>query len=260
MLNRDKLESLTEFARLKKCANILFQISHDMLNQKAELYSLDYNYVNMVLSLCGFDPLKKETDMEKIRHQAFYLSDAASVLLKRINSEDSDWDFTLQTGELDPSVRIIQDKTVVLDEIRSPYNVGAIFRSADSFGVSQILLTEHCANPEHPHCRRTARGCINTVSWRYVTDSDLIVFLENESASGKDVMALELGGENLKDFRFASGGTVILGNEELGIRPFLLDKADKRIQIPMGGSKGSLNVSVSAGIFLCSWFMNSLKS
>ena len=260
MITKNKLLSLNDFIRNKKCANILFQLSHKALEEDL----LDYDYVNMILDVCNYKPIAKKSAQSKSvqlskRSDAFYIYDVAQDILSKLKSEKSDFDYLLSSGELDKSKRIIQDKILILDEIRSPYNVGAIFRSADSFGIRKILLTEKSANPEHPHSRRTARGCIDTVEWEYIDERDLLKFLEEQNKNNKDIIALETGGESLKNFKFSSNGVLILGNEELGIRPVLLEHSNKRVEIPMGGCKGSLNVSVCAGIFLCNWYLSSIE-
>jgi TrmH family RNA methyltransferase len=141
--------------------------------------------------------------------------------------------------------------TVVLDRLRSPFNVGSVFRTADSFGVSSLLLVSPGASATHPRTLRTARGCTQTVRWEELGEEEAA-----ERLAGGDVFALELGGTAVTQFPFPREGTVIIGSEELGVSPRLLGIADRslgRVSIPLFGSKGSLNVSVAFGILMHAW-------
>ena len=98
---------------------------------------------------------------------------------------------------------------------------------------------------------KTARGCTQTVPWRELDESQTLELLKDTP-----VFALELGGTPISEFPVPNKGTVIIGSEELGVSPGLLDLADRslgRVSIPLFGSKGSLNVSVAFGILMHQW-------
>ena len=247
MLTERKLLSLKEKTRLRKISMILSQNAHDIKTGK----SVDWDYLNMVIGMAGLQAIPQEVEASDPRRAMLLLQDYAGILLAKLGSEPSDWDITDSIGNLDVSRRIIQNKILVLDRLRSPYNVGAVFRSADSFGIKKIILIEETASPDHPHARRTSRGCTDTVEWQYMSEEEAVSFL---SSCGMPVLALELGGENINTYRFPSCGVAILGNEEFGISPELLKCCTDRITIPTAGTKGSLNVSVAAGILLQRWF------
>ncbi len=244
MLTKKKLLSLKDRTRIRKISMILSESAH-----RAKIgQPVDMVYINDILPIADLQPVN-ETDLKKL---AFRLEDYAQALLVRLGAEPSDWDFTDDTGNLDISKRVIQDKVLILDRIRSPYNVGAVFRSADSFGIKQIILIDGTASPEHPHARRTSRGCIDTVQWTFMSEEKAVEFLNNYDS--KQIMALELGGEDINTFEFPRRGVVVLGSEEFGVSPEILKKCSSRVTIKMGGTKGSLNVSVAAGILLQRWF------
>ena len=211
---------------------------------------VDLGYINDVLSLTSYEKINGALPSEAI---VVKLDDISQDILKRLGAEPSDWDFReTSTGALDSRARVLQDKVLVLDRIRSPYNVGAIFRSADSFGISKIILVEGTASPEHVRAQRTSMGTVSTVNWTFMKEEEVVAFL---SSYGTDeVLALEVGGEDIYSFSFPKRGVGILGSEEFGISPAVLACAGKRVSIPLGGSKGSLNVSVAAGIFMQHWF------
>ena len=247
MLTEQKLLSLKEKTRLRKISMILSQNAHDIKTGK----SVDWDYLDMVIAMAGLEAVSREAVETDSRRAMLILQDYAGILLARLGSEPSDWDITDSIGNLDVSKRVVQDKILILDRLRSPYNVGAVFRSADSFGIRKIILIEETASPDHPHARRTSRGCTDTVDWEYMTEEEAVEYL---SSCNMPVLALELGGENINTFAFPSDGVAILGNEEFGISPALLKLCTHRITIPTAGTKGSLNVSVAAGILLQRWF------
>ena len=247
MLTEQKLLSLKEKTRLRKISMILSQNAHDIKAGK----TVDWDYLDMVIDMAGLEAVPRDVVDSDSRRSMLILQDYAGILLARLGSEPSDWDITDSIGNLDVSKRVIQEKVLILDRLRSPYNVGAVFRSADSFGIKKIILLEETASPDHPHARRTSRGCTDTVQWEYMSEEEAVSYL---SSCNMPVLALELGGENINTYKFPPSGVAILGNEEFGISPALLKCCTDRITIPTAGTKGSLNVSVAAGILLQRWF------
>ena len=245
MITVTKLLTLKERTRLRKISMILHEASVALKNGQ----DADMEYINDVIPLAGFDAVDGSLSGAEL---AFRLEDMSQALLVRLGAEPSDWDFRTADGELDSSVRVVQDKVLVLDRIRSPYNVGAIFRSAEAFGISRIILVEGTASPEHARAGRTSRGTTEVVPWSYMSESDTVSFLKTYDPEA--VIALELGGTSINEFAFPERGVAVLGSEEFGISPAVLSCCGSRVTIPMGGSKGSLNVSVAAGILLQRWF------
>lgn len=245
MLTVKKLQSLKERTMIRKISMILSENA-----RRAHVgQEVDINYINQIVVLAQLEPIADGLEEKRL---AFKLEDYAQELLTRLGAEPSDWDFTDDDGELDVSKRLIQDKVIVLDRIRSPFNVGSIFRSADSFGIKKIILVEGTASPEHPRARRTSRGTLDTVEWEFMTEEQVVELLKKHNPA--DVMALELGGENINTFKFPESGVAVLGSEEFGVSPQLMNCCGTRVSIPMAGTKGSLNVSVATGIFLQRWF------
>lgn len=263
MITVKKLSTLKERTRLRKISMILHEAAVSCKNGQP----VDLDYINEVLKLEGFAGLDKPDRLDKLagldkpagsdrpadpENLAFFLEDQSQAILAKLGAEPSDWDFTDSSGALDETQRIVQDKVLVLDRIRSPYNVGAIFRSAEAFGVSKIILVEGTASPEHVRALRTSRGTTAVIPWSFMTEKDVVSFLETYDP--KNVIALELGGVSINEFSFPGSGVAVLGSEEFGISPSVLSCCKSRVSIPMGGAKGSLNVSVAAGILLQRWF------
>ena len=247
MITVKKLLTLKERTRLRKISMILHEAAVDLRNGNP----VDLEYINEVLPVAGFEALDA-SELSAADTLAFRLEDVSQALLSKLGAEPSDWDFRTAEGSLDRAVRIVQDKVLVLDRIRSPYNVGAIFRSAEAFGISRIILVEGTASPEHVRALRTSRGTTSVVPWAFMPESEVVSFLHSYDPAC--VIALELGGTSINEFAFPSRGVAVLGSEEFGISPEVLSCCGSRVTIPMGGSKGSLNVSVAAGILLQRWF------
>lgn len=245
MITVKKLSTLKERTRLRKISMILHKAAVEAKNGTA----VDIRYMNDVAALAGFAALEESLEGVSL---AFRLEDMSQGLLSRLGAEPSDWDFTDDGGKLDESQRVVQDKILVLDRIRSPYNVGAIFRSAEAFGIERIILVEGTASPEHVRALRTSRGTTSVVQWSFMSETDVIALLR--ACDPASVIALELGGTSINEFEFPSRGVAVLGSEEFGISPEILGCCGSRVSIPMGGAKGSLNVSVAAGILLQRWF------
>ena len=141
---------------------------------------------------------------------------------------------------------------VLLDNVRSMYNVGAIFRTADAFLIDEVILTGITGCPPHPEITKTALGAEESVRWKY--EKDPFTELENKRKEGWKICVLEqaYGSISLQDFIADSKERYVLvaGNEVSGVQQNIVDIADIILEIPQCGVKHSLNVSVSTGIAL----------
>lgn len=141
---------------------------------------------------------------------------------------------------------------VVLDEVRSLHNIGAVFRTSDAFLVNSIYLCGITATPPHPEMHKTALGAEYTVDWKYFKNTEDAV---NElHTMGYTVFAIEqCEGSTMLDKLVLETNkryAVVLGNEVKGVKQEVVDMCDGCIEIPQFGTKHSLNVSVTAGIIL----------
>ena len=145
-----------------------------------------------------------------------------------------------------------QPIVVVLDHVRSLYNVGSVFRSSDAFRIEGVVLCGITAQPPHPEIHKTALGAEESVDWRYFSQTeDAVEWLQEK---GYVVLAVEQceGSTMLQDFQREPGKkyAVVLGNEVKGVQQQVVDLCDGCLEIPQYGTKHSLNVSVAAGIVL----------
>ena len=160
-----------------------------------------------------------------------------------------------ELSRLSPEAFKVVEKTpiiVVLDNIRSLNNIGAVFRTSDAFLIEKIYLCGITAQPPHRDIRKTALGATETVVWEHVNDTlDLVEELRKQ---GGKVFAIEQveGSEMLQNFQPAKNSKTILifGNEVDGVQQDVVNHCDGAIEIPQLGTKHSLNISVSAGIVL----------
>lgn len=139
---------------------------------------------------------------------------------------------------------------IVLDNIRSLSNVGAFFRTADAFRISELFLCGITACPPHREIHKTALGADETVKWRYFsTTKEACQQLKVEGYSIFAVEQIE-GSVPLQDFVFEPQSAYILGNEVDGVGEEVLPYCNGAIELPQEGTKHSLNVSVCAGIVM----------
>lgn len=135
---------------------------------------------------------------------------------------------------------------VYAEDIRSPFNLGSIFRSAEAMGAEKVYISPFCTDPQQPRAIRSGMGCIETMGY---TRCSL-----NELPEELPVFALETGGTDINEFKFPKQGICIIGSEELGVSPQALARASYgRVTIPMKGLKASLNVGVAFGILMQKW-------
>jgi len=138
--------------------------------------------------------------------------------------------------------------TVLLDNVRSMYNVGAFFRVADGVGLEKLCLCGITAHPPKKAITKTALGAEEAVPWEH--DWDALRMAEKMRDRGFEIAAIETSSQavDLFEWRPKFPVCVAFGHEVEGIRPDLLEIADTHVRIPMLGKKTSLNVATAAGI------------
>ncbi len=136
----------------------------------------------------------------------------------------------------------------LLDNIRSVWNVGSIFRTADAVGLGGLFLTGMTATPPRKDIEKTALGATLTVPWDYWQDS--LAAARRIKEQGIALVALEQTDRSVdwEEFQFPFPHCFVVGHEVKGVRQEILELADHVVEIPMAGSKQSLNVAVSFGI------------
>lgn len=154
-------------------------------------------------------------------------------------------------GHRDPdpdSLKRAQDMVVICEDLRSAFNVGSIFRSAECLGIGELWLCGISACPGDPALEKTAMGTSGRVAWkRFPTAREAIV---TAKAQGRRVYALETaaGAASVFDMEYIFPCALLLGNEALGISDAALQAADELIELPVQGWKNSLNVGVAFAV------------
>jgi len=147
---------------------------------------------------------------------------------------------------------------VVLDDIRSLYNVGSVFRSSDAFRVEAIYLCGITACPPDPQIHKTALGGEDSVNWKYFKNTeDAVKELHDKNYFVYSIEQVE-GSTKLQNLQLAKDRkyAVIFGNEVKGVKQNVVDASDGCLEIPQFGTKHSLNVSVTAGIVVWEFAKN----
>ena len=139
--------------------------------------------------------------------------------------------------------------SIILHNIRSLYNVGSLFRTADSALLNEIVLCGYTPHPPRKEIEKTALGAVDTVPWSY--HKNIETAIEISRSKGNKIFALELT-DRKRPYNSLSKNdfplSIVIGNELTGIDNHILDLCDDSIEIPMYGVKHSLNVSIAAGI------------
>ena len=136
----------------------------------------------------------------------------------------------------------------LIENVRSLYNVGAIFRTADGAGVNKLFLTGITGQPPHREIRKVALGAEESVPWEYIPETATLV--EKLKREDVQIVVLEATEKSIPydqaDFEFPV--CLVVGHEYNGVSEEILKSADSVIKIPMRGKKISLNVAVAFGI------------
>lgn len=138
----------------------------------------------------------------------------------------------------------------VLDNVRSMYNVGAFFRTADATGIERLYLCGITGTPPKKEIRKTALGADEHVAWEHTWDT--VGLLKSLRERGHEIAAVETAAHSIDLFDWKPRFPVCLlfGHEVDGLRPDVLALADSFIRIPMLGIKHSLNVATAGGVVM----------
>ncbi|MFT3679111.1 MAG: RNA methyltransferase [Ferruginibacter sp.] len=140
----------------------------------------------------------------------------------------------------------------VLENIRSAYNVGSVFRTADAFLLEAIYITGYTCIPPHKEIKKTALGAEDTVSWKHFANASMAI--EDLKQQGYSVYAVEQAEQSiaLQDLPYAPGEKIalIFGNEVTGVEQSTIQQCSGCVEIPQLGMKHSLNIATAAGVVL----------
>ncbi len=140
--------------------------------------------------------------------------------------------------------------TVVADSIRSAFNVGGLFRTAECFGVRELLLCGYTPPPDQPQTARAALGTERLVAWRHA--GEIREAIAELRAAGVPCVALETvsGAPSVGAFEWPLPCALVVGNERFGLDPDVVQACDAAVRIPLAGRKNSLNVVSALAVAL----------
>lgn len=139
---------------------------------------------------------------------------------------------------------------VVLDNLRSAFNVGSIFRTADAGAAERIHLCGMTAHPPNLKLKKTALGALDYVPWTYhASTTEAIRALRAQGVVSIAIEALE-GAELHTTFPWPKPVAIVFGNEVTGVRPDALEMCDGIVKIPMLGYKQTINVATAFGVVM----------
>lgn len=264
MIPLAKLAKLSPRHRMRKMALVLEEIERGFLSQAEGRAFGDPGLHRYLLGLSRLLVAERDAPAEitsaaaRLARACDSAADGTDVLraadslrhllLTTTGQAPADWDLLSPlTGRPDPRSRtVLPGLAAYLEDLRSPFNVGSVFRTADAFGLEELVLSPGCAEPSHPRAQRSAMGAVELLPWRRAELDEL--------PADSELFALELGGEPISTYSFPDKGIVLIGSEELGLSRDALGRCTLgTVSIPMSGAKASLNVAVAFGILMYAW-------
>lgn len=258
MIEFFKLKGLNRKQRVRKVLKILEIAEYSIINNKKNEF-LDSFYLKQLFSVI-LDDVDEKTKKQVViwnenpKHEEIrgIINQVRHSLYSATGYSPSEWDLILPESynsdlqeELKDFRRFsFKNLFVYAEDIRTPFNIGSIFRTAESFGVQKLFISEHCISPLNAKACRVSMGSIDYLEWQKIKLEDMPKL---------PIIVLETGGKDISSFNFPKEGIGVIGNEELGVSAEVLKCADEVVSIPMYGIKASINVSVAFGIFMQKW-------
>ena len=270
MISPDKLFQLSAGQKRRKLALTFGELERDISGIAEK--GMEYNFTSMtrkeytkaVVKILLEDPKLPQETADQLKNlltaepfdEKRICNLARNALLNIIGTFPAEWDLIIAPHKQEKiSVEernFFKDVCVYAEDIRSPFNLGSIFRTAEGLGCDKVFISPQCVDPSQPKAIRSGMGCIETIGYTRCSLDQLPQDLP--------VFVLETGGTPIQDFKFPEKGIVIIGSEELGVSPEALKRATYgTVTIPMTGLKASLNVGVAFGILMQAWVQSLQK-
>ncbi len=270
MISPDKLFQLSAGQKRRKLALTFGELERDISGIAEK--GMEYNFTSMtrqeytkaVVKILLEDPKLPQETADQLKNlltaepfdEKRICNLARNALLNIIGTFPAEWDLIIAPHKQEKiSVEernFFKDVCVYAEDIRSPFNLGSIFRTAEGLGCDKVFISPQCVDPSQPKAIRSGMGCIETIGYTRCSLDQLPQDLP--------VFVLETGGTPIQNFKFPEKGIVIIGSEELGVSPEALKRATYgTVTIPMTGLKASLNVGVAFGILMQAWVQSLQK-
>lgn len=219
-----------------KLKKILFAIKQYLEDKK------DYEYIRFLIELFNkYEKTKLNLPENKVDFKILY--EKIYTILRKENPFLPDLIFDDITKE-----RKIFPIKIILENLRSPFNVGSIIRSAEAFGVEEIIVTGFTPTPEHPKVQKVAMN--SCIKWSYY--KNVLEAISTLKEKGYKIYSIEKtkSSKRINNNLITLPVAFIFGNEEFGISKETLSLSDDIFYIEMFGQKNSLNVAVATSIVL----------
>ena len=255
MITEKKFAKLKSITQLKKIADELKNIRQEILagidtpDFSSLLSYLDYCKKLMIFEdVCvTLTEITQEKGARELLEKIHFLY---HEIMEKIGYPVSEKQFIQKRGDkiLDKKEIRKSELIIVLDNLRSAFNVGSIIRLGECLGVKKIIAGGLTPENSHPKVMKTAKGCQDYISFeKYENITDKLLELKEE---GYQIVAVETttNSKDISEFFFKEKTVLIFGNEEIGICQKNLDIAEEAVAIDMKGFKNSLNVANAASI------------
>lgn len=267
MIEPCKLVQLSGGQKRRKLALCFGSLERDILGiaEKGCQYNIPNikraDYIKALVKIVLKDPKIRQGAKQKLESllkqepidERLVCNYARNELLAIIGTFPAEWDLVIAPHKKDAALQkrnFFSGVYVYADDIRAPFNLGSIFRTAEALGADTLFLSPLCADEKHPRATRSSMGCIQTLPYKRIDFIDLLKTLPKDFP----IFALETGGTPIQNFAFPKQGLVVIGSEELGVSPDILKLCHYgTVSIKMVGLKASLNVGVAFGILLQEW-------
>ena len=251
MISAKKIRTLKPRVQLRRAADVFHEAAASDPGKE---------YLDEILSIVLSSDLVDQEDAGRIKR--FYskgkgigYEDIHYALLSILGDSPADWDKRTEEGEIDWSARKKLDHYLFLDHLRSPYNVGAIFRSAAALGMDAVLVTPTCCDPLYRRSARVSMGTVFQIPWTRIGDDPSQwpqPGLSRLNALGFRTVAMALSDTaiSVEDPRLRQEDklAIVLGTEGDGLSAHTIAACDYTVCIPMSHGVDSLNVAAASAV------------
>jgi len=254
MLTEKKFMSLKPVTRILKIADELKLIRDSLLaGQEYTFHTLE-RYIYYCYCHNFLPELRDDFNSLLYSIERRHILEKSHLLYHRLQETAgyplSEKQFLSVSGDDESKIphRKFTELVLILENLRSAFNIGSIIRSAEGFAVKTIYLTGFTPGPDNKEVQKTAKGAEKCTDVQTVTDISMLIWQLKQE--GYTIVALEtaLNSQALNNFNFSSKTALLLGNEEIGITENSLSLVDCTAEIPLHGFKNSLNVANAASI------------
>jgi len=194
---------------------------------------------------------------QQVLHKLYYLCPEIIFFMKKLTIEEMN---RISVTDFHKAKKL--PLTIILDDIRSFYNIGSIFRTSDAFRVEKIIICGITACPPSVEIHKTALGAEDSVDWQYY--ENIFTAIDELRRNNYMIVAVEQveGSTKLNNWNLKKNTkyALILGNEVKGVKQDVVNICDECLEIPQYGTKHSLNVSCTASIVIWEYFRKVIKN